>query len=508
MSITQSQPLTPDTAAAIAKADPVMSQNKEPGFANTYGPGANIPEGQLGFAVPAMGVGALSLYLLYQKYKQDQQDQLEQEGQPVLKTAAIDWQGVRAQLPGLHAPDILLGGAAGAGAGLLYDYVRGSEKGKRMPTALRRALIGGLIGAGGANLVGDRARRYVTNSVVPATYDADSAIDQLVPRSWQHFWDAAIKDKPSYDPEAVNKFVGGFGHSEIGHRALTARRELDRIGMGVHLHNPDTSVWQRNTEGGSAPYYSLNEKNRDYHKNLAALMLPSKLSPFSLYSPNEPAYLADTVEAGLTPEQARRYWAQNASKINGTDDAYEISGLFKNPKDHIGTAYSQTDEPTTAAQKMHDFFGSNALLGAQQIPVKSVGDGVVGAVNDRFDITPTRPDLSALREGLLGGKVLSRDWRNTTGGSDYTANRTNYQNLKSTLGRVVWDRILRHENPWVSQKFKFAPAPQTDPTAPEYALQLLKQDNTPAFSPLSRTDLGAYLSSLRGGKLELPAKPQ
>ena len=494
--------LSVDQAAAIAKTDPVMSQNTEPGFANTYTRASHVPDGQLEFAVPLVGIGALGTYLLYRKYLDDQKARQESE-----KQAKIDWQAVRAQLPGIHAPDILLGGAAGAGAGLLYDYIRGAEKGKRMPTALRRALTGALVGAGGANLVGDRFRRYVTNSIVPATYDADSALSQLTPRSWSHVYDAAIKDKPTYDSKAVQEFSKSFRNSEVAQRVLTARRELDRIGMGVHLHDPRASIWQRNKTDKGAPYYSLNEKNKDYLKNLAAVMLPSRLSVDSLYSPDDPAYLAAAADAGLTPEQTRQEW--NANAIGVGTEPYSISDLFFNPLRYLRQTYSKTDNPAMAEQLKTDLFGTQPLLGAQQIAAEKVGPNVRGSVLDRHDITPTSGDMSQLSDAILRGKVLSKDWRNQAANSQgYTGNKTNYQAMKATLGRLAWDRVLRHENPWVAQKFQFAPksSPQEATGVPEYTLQMLKQDNTPAFAPMSRENLGAYLYQLQNGKFTPPTQ--
>lgn len=450
--------LTPDTAAQIARQDPTLSQNTEQGFANTYGPGTNTPDGQLGFAVPAVGMSALGLYLLYQKY---QQDKLDKE-----KVAAVDLQALRAQMPGFHLPDTLLGAAGGAGAGLLYDYVRGGEKGKRFPTALRRALLGALVGAGATNLVGDRARRYLTNSVVPAGYDAGNILAQLKPRSWQHVWDAAGKDIPSFDPAVVQKFTEKFKNPEVGQRALTARREIERIAQGIDTHNPDSSMWQRNAD----KTYSLNEKNKEYLRNLAAIYLPSSLNPLSLHS---------TEELGVQPDQHPL--------------GIDMSGLFKNPEGGLKFINSLPLE----GQLHADLFGTHPLLGAQQLIARQNGKDVEGMSLDRHDVTPSASSARALHDAITSGKALDPKWRAAQATGTYENGQTNAEVMRGTIGRMIWDRVLRHENPWVAQKFKFTPT-QGPTGESEYGMQMLRQDNTPAFQqPIGRGELSKYLEQVQ-----------
>ena len=451
-------PLTPDVASQIARRDPVLSQNKEPGFANTYGPGSNMPEGQAGFLIPAAGMSALGLYLLYRKR---QQDKLDEE-----KTAAIDWQAVRAQLPGAHVPDLLLGGTAGAGAGMLYDYLRGSEKGKRFSTALRRILTGAALGAGATNLAGDRFRRYVTNSIVPAGYDTGNILDQLKPRSLQHVYDAAIKDKPSYDPQAVKKFIESVrGNTEVGERIINARRELKRIGFGVDAHSPATSIWQRNPGKNGPAYYSINEKNPEYLRNLMATMLPMRL---------DPAQVPHLAEFFKNPQSVN--WLNNPV----------VDGKKFNP---------------TAVQSHLDMFGSNSLLGGQQIihrSGKAPGDPIDVTVLDRDDVTLSGPDKKHLYDAFLRRNILSSEWRqqqrpDTEAGA---TGQTNAQAVNSSIARSLWDRVLSKENPWVSQKFRFSQLPEAmraDPKNPEYGMELLNEAGKPV-SGMTLSELPAYLS--------------
>lgn len=446
-------PLTPDVASAIARKDPVLSQNTEPGFANTYGPGSSTPEGRWALAIPPAAMSAAGLYWLYRKY---QQDKLEKE-----KQAAVDWQAVRAQMPGLHAPDLLLGGAAGAGAGMLYDYIRGSEKGKRLPTALRRILTGAALGAGATNLAGDRFRRYLTNSVVPAGYDSGNILSQLKPRSMQHVYDAAIKDKPSYDPKAVREFAARFRNTEIGDKILAARRELKRIGFGVDTHSPATSFWQKNPGKDGPAYYSVNEKNPEYKRNLMATMLPARLLP---------------------------------------EEVPALKELFRNPQSvawlNNPTANGKRLDPT-AVQTYLDMFGSNSLVGGQQLVSRPNAGAVDVTVLDRDDVTASKNDKKHLAEAFLGRNMLSSTWRNAprVNPEAGATGQTNAQAVNSTFARMLWDRVLSKENPWVSQKFRFSPLPDNmrqAPDTPEYGMELLNEAGAPVLG-ITQPELRSYL---------------
>jgi hypothetical protein len=468
----QLPPLTPDVASQIAKADPILGQNQEPGFANTYGPGTDKPKGQLlSAAIPAMGMGALSLYLLY---RQQQQDKLEQEAE---KEAKVDLEAFKAQLPGLHAPDLLLGGAAGAGAGALYDYVRGAPKGKKFQTTLKRMLTGAALGAGATNLAGDRLRRYISNSMLPFGYDSANALDQLKPRSLAHVRDALIYDKPSYDPKAVAAIAPYFAsNKEILEPVLNARRELHRIGYGVHSHNPATSAWQKNQGGKGPAHYSLNEKNPEYLKNLRALMLPTRLRPEAVYSYAD--MKASDPNFPMAEHDYKKYLQNNA----------DVSGFFKNPQQAL--ARYNVNTATTP-----DMFGSDSLLGAQQLVTRQNGQNTEGLILDRHDVTPTKADMQSFLSALLGGRLFNKKWQEERlpNNGDYNAGQTNIGAWNSTLKRLILDRALTKEHPWVSQKFRFTPD-----TPGTYGLEFLKQDGQPAMPAMTQGDLYDYLNSVQG----------
>lgn len=494
--------LSIDDAASLAKADPILSQNTEPGFANTYGPGTHKPSAQFAVALPAAGVGALSLYLLYRKHQQDQRDKLNELGLDVPpdvsqeKRAKIDWNAVQAQLPGLHAPDLLLGGAAGAGAGALYDYVRGSPKGRRALTALRRILTGAVLGAGVTNLAGDRARRYISNSVLgPYGYDAESTLAQLKPRSLEHLRDALVYDKPNYDPKQLEKILPHFaGRKDLALLNANARRELQRIAYGVHKHDPNTSFWQKNKGDKGPDYYSLNESNPNYSKNVNTLMLPTTWHPLSVlpYAEMKKSYPPEHPLQQLTE--------QEYLKLRGNNG--DTHALFTNPTSTMRFINSGLIPGTAAAAALSqdtDVMGKS-LLGARQLVTRPSGDNIEGALLDRWDITPTQKDTAKLRADILGGKFLSPSWwkqRAFENSQDYTGQQNNAQFTGSTLSRLLWDRVLEQEHPWVMQKFKYEPVPSlSGATQPEYRLQFQKNDGSPAGEPIDRINMMQYLDKL------------
>lgn len=417
MAITPAPNFSVDDASQAAKNNPITAANTEPGFANTYGPGASSPGGYLAAGIPALGVGGLGLLLLYRRHLQDLRDK-EEEKLPVKQADLVS------QLPGLHPKDMLLGAAVGGGAGLLYDIAKGQPQGRRLSTTLKRLLTGAGVGAVGANVMGDRARRYIANSVLPFGYDQQNVLSQLKPRSMQHVWDAAFADKPSFDPKALAQLSEQFaGNTNVRDVALAARYELNRRGMHVHTNNPVRDFWQRNKGVKGPDYYSVNEKNPNYSKNVETL--------YSATTPTTPP-IAD-------PDVINR--------LN------EMLGW-----------------------RVADALGANTLVGEQQVAVQP-GVGGQGRVVDRYDVTPDKADERKLWKSLTHLDVLSRKWHRTPhdATSIYDKDKTNYAWLTSILGRMFWDRLLTEEHPWVSQRFQFKP----DDATGLQKLELLRESGMP-----------------------------
>lgn len=475
----QIPPLSVDTASQIAQFDSALNQNREPGFANTYGPGADSSGGLVSAAIPLSAVGALGLWALYNRYQQDLADR-ESE-----KLAAIDLNAFKAQLPGLHLKDMLLGAALGGGAGLLYDQFAGpGEKHKRTQTTLGRLLTGAAIGAGGANIVGDRVRRYISNSKLPFGYDSDNILSQLTPRSWKHFYDAAIADKPSYDPAKVKELTSRFGGNEqVRDTALGARRELERRSFGVHSENAQTDYWQRNKGKAGPEYLSANEKNPDYASILPRLFLPSQLSPAAPMSYKD--YL-ETVPAGEQPISREKFEAIRQREAGGRD----IAPLFTSPLAALGVLNNNN-------WRNADMFGANTLLGEQQVIARPRDGKIDGRVLDRFDVTPSQDDTTRLMAAIKNLDILKPSWygqKLPQGFSSYQEGATNKSWLSSLLGRLVWDKMLVEKQPWVSQRFQFVPENGSN------SLQFLNEAGRGATSPMSSQQLSDYLAELQAGQ--------
>lgn len=137
---------------------------------------------------------------------------------------------IKRQLPGFHVPETVAGGVAGAGVGGVAQLLRRifqskqDRKQKGTPSILKGMLYGGGAGALAGNLVGDRARRYISNMPNPFGYDLDNQINDIKENGVQGFVDGFIKDKPIHPP-------GADGMSTSFSRFV--RRELLRRGLNL-----------------------------------------------------------------------------------------------------------------------------------------------------------------------------------------------------------------------------------------------------------------------------------
>lgn len=165
---------------------------------------------------------------------------------------------VRYHMPKIRPLDSAIGIGAGALGGLgvaaMRDAMSDDEEtdNKRYWT---HGLAGAGLGFGAANLVGDRARRYISNNVTPFGYsgryvgDKDTAAlskelgvpgteqtDFLRPRSWAHFYRTAIQDRPA---EATMKFMTDDRGAGLTPFNAMARQELLRRHMGLPIRSED-----------------------------------------------------------------------------------------------------------------------------------------------------------------------------------------------------------------------------------------------------------------------------
>lgn len=459
-------PSPTDFRDTIREQLPNLPDVDEPGFASTFN--YNAAKEKLWNYSPLVAMGGLgaALWYLNQQRPSVKAKAIAKKKQPVVgggeKTADLKEiiENIRWHLPKLRVPDTVAGGLAGAGVGGLYDLIRGKGKDGKRKT-LKRVLTGALTGAGLSNVVGDRFRRYISNTKLPLGYTATAA-KEITP-SWQRIWNAAILDKQDYDPKAVR-----YWESQPGDRKmlpfLPARHEIVRRQFGLPFDKADP-WWQKNPEG----YYSLNEKSPDYSHRLALL--------FGTHG-----------QGGIKRD---RFLSRA-----GPDK------MLKNPEEAL-PAFSKypADQPNT-----FNFFGSAPLFGGMHLPyVKNPDKSYSGMALDRWDVTPNKLESNYFKKNWLRALTDSK-WRAAPLKDnlswylrDDSAGHTNDTTMKAIAGRMVWDNILSDELPWIGQKFKIAP--QTSPrtwgqffggTYAPNTMQFLKADNSPATPAMDYEALDAW----------------
>jgi hypothetical protein len=449
---------------------PDLPDIDEPGFASTYDHSA-LKEKLWQYSPVAMvgGLGAALWYAnragkpkpapqaLPKKQPKKQPPALEKAAAPDIKKLI---ENIRWHLPKLRLPDTVAGSLVGAGAGGLYDLVRGRGRDGKRKT-VKRVLTGALTGAGLANVIGDRFRRYVSNTKLPLGYSSNAASE--IKPSLKRVWNAAILDKQDFDPKTLEYWRGGAIDMT---KFLPARYEIVRrqFGLPVDQKNP---WWQKNPEG----YYSLNEKSPDYAQRLALLF----------GSRNR-----DGIE--------RSSWL-----FSGPEQ------ILKNPEKAL-PAFSKY--PLRQGRDFN-FFGATQLFGGMHLPyIKNPDGSYSGMAIDRWDLTHNKAEAEYFKKNLWRTLTDSK-WRQAPlreNLSWYIADddrgHTNSSAMKALGGRLIWDNILSGELPWIAQKFKVAPNPAPRPLS-SYALadygryapntlQFLKSDNAPATPAMDFEALDAW----------------
>lgn len=193
------------------------------------------------------------------------------------KTASFSdvLQEARRQLPGFHGWETAGGAVAGAGAGTAVQLARRMMQSKRekeqhgAPSLLRGAAVGAGLGAFGGNLVGDRARRYISNMPNPFGYNASARLNDMREAGWEGLLRGAILDQPIQGGKAQ----GGEGGSE---QNKAMRRELMRRGFGVHTDSPATDWFQNSgVDAEGAPVLNLSDRLFNSSGTLQASALPA-----------------------------------------------------------------------------------------------------------------------------------------------------------------------------------------------------------------------------------------
>lgn len=468
---------------------PDLVHKTEPGFANTYAdPDWKNFLWRSSTLVP-LGLAASGLAGLHYTSTKPQPKAKKKKPTPTTKTADLKNTlfNIRSQLPGLHPVDTAVGALGGAALGGLYDVVRGNStrlpNNKRWRNTARRVLTGALLGGAGANLAGDRARRYVSNTLIPFGYDNNrlknvaitpkqlktdlaerwknwqagkttvtgkslNGGDAAAPDSLTKIWNAAVLDKQHYDPKDLEEVSswGNYGGT------IDSRREIMRRAFGVHANNPTTDWWQKNRSG----YYSLNEKNPDYLQRLRLIFGPESKHNFDS-------------------------WRRLVS------DPQKLLTEFN------------TKKPVASQASTYDLFAGGQVSGDQQVPFAIRGPRIDAQALDRFDLTPSA-DENAHLWSWVKNKLTGRDpkWlKQKAGPGDFhykVTDKTNEELAKTIGARWLWENVLSNELPWVSQKMTFtpnAPAADTPPSAAKefpWALQFLRESGQPAGEKLTNEE--------------------
>jgi hypothetical protein len=482
---------------------PGLNMREDPGAASSFqAPGA-IPAAlwNYGGLIP-LGAAAAGLWYLNNQPQQQKKkapkdaDEKQADLKDVINSIVY-------HLPKIRPVDTAAGLVAGGAAGGLYDWLKGTPKGERS-RKLKRILTGALVGAGGANLAGDRTRRYVSNMVPPygKGYGPDT-VKQLIPgytddkahaatRGWAGWSrdattdlrDALVLDKPRFknyaqavtDPEAGRSKIPAPVYADV----QSGRDEIVRRQFGLPVRDPGNPIWQKNPEG----YYSLNERSPEYERRLKSLF--------------------GSIRAEYTDRYrvAKNYkhWKPDLPTLRGRTHEQLLANPVATLTDLNKPAPSKTVGLSKDLNREIRFFGGDQLMGDQQLPFKVLPDGSIsGQTLDRWDLTPSKPEMAHLRSALL--KMFSKKWRDAPAPQFGTYVRpttdTNASAAKNIGARWLWDNVLSDELPWVSQKFHMAPAPRTlsAPIAPGYTMQFLKNDNSPATDAMNAPQLKDWMAA-------------
>jgi hypothetical protein len=350
------------------------------------------------------------------------------------KTAAVSdvMNSIYAQLPRIRVPDTAVGAGVGALGGLGYDLIRGGDPKARWRQRIGRILTGAGAGALAGNVIGDRTRRYISNSFVPFSYENNPA-QALKPRSLSHIWNAAILDKPQYqqaNEEGLKRLqaqgkpvVSALTSKDYDYRKdtlenymLPARREIFRRQLGVHTENPLTDIWK---EGPNDQLF-LNPKN------------PKSLATAQRFMGSMAGGIPKDIFSDVG--DARRY-------LNAMSSDNEDAALF-----------------------------SSAVTGGQQVPFKMLpgGKGIEGSVLDRWDYT-LDPKEQAFFKDNIKNMLTNPKWRQAkfapkeplSGYMDPAKiNGPNSDAWKALAARWGLDNLVSYKHPWITQRFRIEPNPE------------------------------------------------
>lgn len=386
----------------------------------TSNPMNQASNGDLG-AILGGSAGLASAYL---KKKKSEDKTVELPGlQLVAKTAGLQdvLTTVREQLPVMRAPDLLAGGLAGGGAGMLYDKIRSNDSetpATQTKNKWRRILGGAGIGAFGTNLIGDRTRRYISNTMLPFGYKNDAAA--LMAPTKKKVWDAAILDKPQQPGVAdylAGKYKGVWAEQpglpyETTAANAAARRELVRLGMGFKNYNTN-SIWKQQPDNT----YSLNPQHKNVNNLLEEFMFP---------------------------------WSTDANRV-----------FYKNPLETI-SGQNKEINPNTGMMA--------PISGGQRIPVYpytgTSGQDYQAKFLKKWNVAvrdyEKEKAIQYLKDKYIHHKPEPQNWSL----NDYQGDDSPERQISNLGKRWVLENAVMQDSPWVSQRMYFKRVPNNSLSNP------------------------------------------
>ncbi len=442
--------------------------------------------------------------------------------------------GIRYHAPRIRPFDSAVGLGLGALGGLGVASVRdalGSDEEKDNKRYWTHALGGAALGFGGANLVGDRARRYLSNNLPPfsyGSYDASqynkggfnfpaamkaqgvtpgpspSPTDFLKPRSWQHFWNTAIADRPS---EATVNFLKDKPGVNLGEFGAKARMELLRRHMnlpvkpndavfrstGKRWFQPDVSETGNVISGGIpgvrehveiSPeawkrYAGTGSRLDDYLKKTEAHLTTPKQIPYAR---------TETVYPEVTKQRTEGWFPWTKRQVSYTEPADQpverkvYTGLKDNP------AYAKLkSDPWSDLFARH---GTQFNPSGRQARVFDHWDfglqPLESALLKQYLGTAAGGGTGALRKNLIPSTVRD-DWDKAQVADSFGTvgkDSNQYEHMLSLLQRMVLNNVLGRGGVVFDQEFDF-----NQPGKPQ-----------PLYFNPRQTDVGLrYLPAAPGG---------
>ena len=297
-------------------------------------------------------------------------------------------------------------------------------------------LVGGGLGAGGGNLLADRFRRYVANTVDPAGYETPN----LKPKSMRHFVDAAILDKPTQAYTASGP-AESSGWGQPGFSTMKARYELHRRRLGIHSTDAKNDFWEKQPDGS----VSLNPQHPEIGAMTKTLMGDNTRSADWVADPKnhvrDSSFYADPI-LHVGKINSAQLFQPGASSHPGLDDTM-MTPINGGQRINLQPYYDQskpapTDPPSSILATIRDRWGMNLKPRDQETLAAAPGKLLKHGPHWLDESSPEDP-------------------------RDYMSGQPNREVMKSLGARWLAENFLYKKPLWVSQQAEFKYQPKLRP---------------------------------------------